>query len=112
MWFEHEQLAALFRTLEMEASSPLNEAKVVGESELECLNCGALMNRHNLGQLFRKIKLDACSEHGVWFDAEELLKTLEKLAPDSDDSHPYDMSFIGDDASDILIKLLSRRKGK
>lgn len=40
-----------------------------------CPLCGALMNRRNYGRRSGVI-IDLCSEHGVWFDAQELDRIL------------------------------------
>jgi Zn-finger nucleic acid-binding protein/ribosomal protein L40E len=41
----------------------------------KCPFCGRLMGRHNYGRRSGVI-LDACKEHGVWFDADELSRIL------------------------------------
>jgi Zn-finger nucleic acid-binding protein len=41
-----------------------------------CVVCGALMNRFNYGRVSGVI-IDACKEHGIWFDADALSRILE-----------------------------------
>jgi hypothetical protein len=38
--------------------------------------CGELMNRFNYGRVSGVI-IDACKDHGIWFDAEALTRILE-----------------------------------
>ncbi len=40
-----------------------------------CAACGALMNRRNYGRRSGVI-LDVCTEHGIWFDSDELQRLL------------------------------------
>jgi hypothetical protein len=41
-----------------------------------CVVCGELMNRVNYGRVSGVI-IDACKEHGIWFDAEGLTRILD-----------------------------------
>jgi Zn-finger nucleic acid-binding protein len=41
-----------------------------------CPDCGTLMNRVNFGKR-SGVVLDACAQHGTWFDAEELRRVVE-----------------------------------
>ena len=41
-----------------------------------CPVCGKLMNRTNYGRI-SGVVLDACKEHGLWFDKDELRRVLE-----------------------------------
>lgn len=41
-----------------------------------CPDCGQLMNRSNFARLSGVI-IDACKQHGVWFDTNELPRTIE-----------------------------------
>ena len=41
-----------------------------------CPDCGKLMNRVNFGKR-SGIVLDACAQHGTWFDADELRRVVE-----------------------------------
>ena len=41
-----------------------------------CPDCGKLMNRVNFGKR-SGVVLDACAQHGTWFDAEELRRVVE-----------------------------------
>jgi Zn-finger nucleic acid-binding protein len=41
-----------------------------------CPDCAKLMNRVNFGKR-SGIVLDACSQHGTWFDADELRRVVE-----------------------------------
>src|SRR5262249_36118624 len=41
-----------------------------------CVVCGELMNRFNFGRVSGVI-IDACRDHGIWFDAEALTRILD-----------------------------------
>jgi Zn-finger nucleic acid-binding protein len=41
-----------------------------------CPDCGKLMNRVNFGRR-SGIVVDACAQHGTWFDADELRRVVE-----------------------------------
>lgn len=58
------------RPLEVAASPPERTAY------LPCPRCGAHMNRKNFGERSGVI-VDVCGRHGVWFDRDELARTIE-----------------------------------
>ncbi len=60
---------------ERRAEQTLGEPKR-GPAYRPCVRCGKLMNRQNYGKRSNVI-VDACKEHGVWFDAHELGQILD-----------------------------------
>jgi Zn-finger nucleic acid-binding protein/DNA-directed RNA polymerase subunit RPC12/RpoP len=52
-----------------------SQAPQTGPLYRPCAVCGTLMNRKNYGRTSGVI-IDVCSEHGVWFDADELERLI------------------------------------
>ncbi len=56
-------------------SAPAETAPRSGAFYRPCPECGKSMNRRNFGQR-SGVLVDACREHGIWFDSSELSATL------------------------------------
>jgi Zn-finger nucleic acid-binding protein len=63
------------RSAALEALENVPVEAEIAVAYLACPCCGTRMNRHLYGRLSRVI-VDACREHGVWFDRGELAKVL------------------------------------
>ena len=57
------------------ATMPGNSAAQRGPLYRQCPLCGRLMNRRNYGRRSGVI-IDACRDHGLWFDGDELSRVL------------------------------------
>jgi Zn-finger nucleic acid-binding protein len=70
-----EERRSLFLGAELQArhtpASPVQTVRYV-----PCPDCGKLMNRVNFGKR-SGVVLDACAQHGTWFDADELRRVVE-----------------------------------
>lgn len=83
------QLAERSRSQAVPAGVPVSPVREVGGTEAPpgprrgsfyrpCVVCGELMNRTNYGHSSGVI-VDACRDHGIWFDADELARVLAWL---------------------------------
>ena len=70
-----EERQSVFLGVELQTRhTPATAVKAV--SYVPCPDCGKLMNRVNFGKR-SGVVLDACAQHGTWFDADELRRVVE-----------------------------------
>ena len=70
-----EERRSVFLGAELQVRhTPATAVKTV--SYVPCPDCGKLMNRVNFGKR-SGVVLDACAQHGTWFDADELRRVVE-----------------------------------
>ena len=109
-WFSHQQLADLCDKMQFDMATAFDLSKSVATSTLACPTCGSPMGLLPLS----RIELDLCRSHGVWFDAKELKKVLDKIAPDGTGLSRDGLDLILDPVSSVLGRVLgafvSRRK--
>jgi len=65
------------------APSSRASANVDLEAEVRCPTCASVMERLEFAAISRVI-IDVCPEHGVWLDAGELERVIERVQP-----HPH-----------------------
>jgi Zn-finger nucleic acid-binding protein len=86
MWIElriFEELANKAKAQDPIDAALLNSKAVTGRQEIKpekwsyrhCPECGEMMQRRNYGRRSGVI-VDACRDHGIWFDADELQQIL------------------------------------
>jgi len=83
---DHETLEHITHSREAEAGVRLRGGPNKASSSVrqpvvyrQCPGCDKIMNRKNFGRVSGVI-IDVCSDHGIWFDPDELTQVLEFVA--------------------------------
>ncbi len=77
VWLEQARLVDMLREMRVEPTVPVFAVRA-GADRCACPTCGELMIAVSL----EGVDLDRCAAHGVWFDAQELERTLQAAADD------------------------------
>jgi Zn-finger nucleic acid-binding protein/DNA-directed RNA polymerase subunit RPC12/RpoP len=89
LWVDKDTVEKVYKCREkagavQQVATPLKRATTstitaLKDGYLKCPECGTLMHRKNFGK-YSGVLLDVCTQHGTWFDADELRRVGEFIS--------------------------------